>query len=150
MSHDVKNTVISRVVVVVIFISGSLLALGVDAYKFVHPMAVLLVIVCSLAFIVTGKLPEHFLLLLFGLLVGPILLCLALRSVWDQMQRAFGAGFARALGMFILLGLVLLSFWYVRLRNQSNDHRPPGHTNERQPAFPIHREDGEGSDRAGH
>jgi len=135
---------------VVILISGILLALGVNTYKFLGPTLVLLIIICALAYIVTGKLPEHFLLMLFGLLAGPILLCLSIRSVWSQMHRTFGSGFGSILGALILLGLMLLSFWYIRQRNQSNDHRQHGHTNERHPAFPVHRENGEESDRARH
>jgi hypothetical protein len=133
----------SRFVLASIVVIGLLLALNVNASALIASLAALIILAGAFHFILRGRFPEHFLLMLIGALLGPILFCYLVGTLMRLLHSVFGGGLSPYL---VLLCLALISFLYVRwhraqLRKQ---HKPELQTHERQPVNPIH--DGSGGE----
>ncbi|HJQ69591.1 MAG TPA: hypothetical protein VKA70_11495 [Blastocatellia bacterium] len=122
----------------VIFL-GLLLAFGIDISALVGLIAFLLILLGAFSLLFKGRLPEHFLSSLIGLLIGPILICCAIKALLGQGWGFLGSIFGSTTGALILLVLMAASFLYVRARltHKESEGRKQLHTNERQPVFPA-------------
>jgi hypothetical protein len=122
----------------VIFL-GLLLALGVDISALVGLIAFLLILLGAFSVLFRGRFPDHFLSSLIWLLIGPILLCFAIKALLGQGWGFLGSIFSSTTEALILLALMAASFLYVRARltHKESEGRKQLHTNERQPVFPA-------------
>lgn len=129
--------------VALIIILGILLALGIDVYGLVGLIAFLLIVIGAFSLLFKGKLPDHFLSSLIWLLIGPLLLCCAIKALWGQGWGFLGSIFGSTTAALILLVLMGVSFLYVRARltHKESENKKQLHTNERQPVFPADGQD---------
>jgi hypothetical protein len=122
-----------------VILLGLLLAFGVDISELVGLIAFLLIVLGAFSLLFRGKLPEHFLSSLIGILIGPMLLCCAIKALWGQGWGFLGSIFSSTTAAQILLVLMVASFLYVRARltHKEGEGKKQIHTNERQPVFPA-------------
>src|ERR1041385_987835 len=122
-------------------LAGLLLALGFDVSDLICDVGALLIIFGALHYVFVRRLPDFFWPLIGGILFGPILLALLIRSIcsaiWNYLVVTFGSF---ALVPLILGGLAVsfISFLYVRSRISplfGNNHKQT-FTNERQAVLP--------------
>lgn len=125
-----------------IILTGLLLAFNISVQRFTTLMAFLLIVGAVFSLIVRRKLPHNFLATLAGLIIGPLLICCLIRTLFSHSEGILGIGFGSISATLILLILMTISFLYVRNRmnhsksNQGNQL----HTNERRPVLPAHYE----------
>jgi hypothetical protein len=136
----------NRIVFSFIILFGLLLALNLGVSGLIGLLAWLFIIVGAFSLLLRGKLPSHFVSLLFWLLIGPILVCCLIRALFSHSGGILGSSFDSIPAILILLILMTISFLYVRARLthlKSNEGKQL-HTNERRPVLPSHDEhDGE-------
>lgn len=122
-----------------VIILGILLALGIDISALVGLIAFLLILLGAFSLLFRGRFPDHFLSSLIGLLIGPFLLCCAIKALWGQGWGFLGSIFSSTTATLILLVLMAGSFLYVRARlaHKEGEGKKQLHTNERQPVFPA-------------
>jgi len=135
-SHQASN--LSRIVFGYAFVVGILAAFGVNTTALVGLPALLLVLVAALYFMARGRFPQHFWLLLLGLIIGPALVCCLFGAVIAFLRSLIAQGSGAYFWPIALVVLVILSFLYVRRRQaQNGEHKPELHTNEREPLPPA-------------
>jgi hypothetical protein len=136
----------NRIVLGFIILFGVLLALNFGVSGLIGLVAWLFIIVGAFSLLLRGKLPSHFISLLFWLLIGPILVCCLIRALPGHFRGILGSSFGNIPAILILLILMTISFLYVRARLthlKSNEGKQL-HPNERRPVLPTHDEhDGE-------
>ncbi|PYS88769.1 MAG: hypothetical protein DMF64_19700 [Acidobacteria bacterium] len=121
---------------------GLLLAFGVDVSNLICYGTVFLVLGGVVHYLIRGKLPPNFWLLLFGVLVGPFLLAALLHAVYRKITYSLYATFGRYTVVVLFLGFLAvsaLSFCYVRSRFSGllSGFRKQDAINERQPVLTL-------------
>lgn len=134
----------NRIVVSLIIVFNLLLAAGVDASGILGALVLLYLTSGALRYMLSGKFPDHFLAGLIGIAVGPFFVCCLLQAAFGQLPISVGTGLDAIIPALIVLGLMIISFLYVRKqirRLRPTEHE--GHTNERRPLAPAHHDDDE-------
>ena len=139
MSLSHRASPLSRIVFGYVTIIGLLMVFGVNVAGLIGLPALLLVLIGAFSLMVRGRFPHHFWLMLVGLIVGPTLFCCMFGTIASLLHNLFAQTPGSYALILILPVLVILSFLYVRRRQNQNspEHKTDLHTNERQPLPPV-------------
>lgn len=132
---------INRTVLSLVIISGVLLAFQIEIYGLIAVAILLLFMAGAFSYMLRGKLPKNFWLLLAELIFGPPFISCLVMLLLRQPRSAFDSVLSGTLALIVLLVLMVGSFLYVRSKIVARkNHKEHLHTNERRPILPVHEE----------
>ena len=135
----------NRVFIILIILMGLLLALNAGGAGFLGLLVWLFIIGSAFSVVLHKKPVSHFISVLLGLIIGPVMVCCVIRLLLAHLHGNLGGGPSNLNTILLLLLLMTVSFFYVRRQivGRSKHDAKELQTNERRPILPPHTDEEE-------